>query len=397
MNTHYPSLNREQMHHENRLLGVDYCWQQKAADGLLWDMKLNTALPDCQVSHYLTLRVDGSEMNFGLDQGLLALCCNGLPQASSLPEELQLGFLIDTLEPILSRLFSPVSVSIDKQAYAEVEIEAEPGAAGVELPLLLSCESGQGLGLVKLPQSQAQFWLQAWQGSPANAALDNLPFLLRVICAQTQLSVTDLTRVEVDDLLFFDQVYNPQTGLKIQIDGAGSGLALYHKNQLKFSQTLEYNMPNDLQASDKSFTEESNYSDYSLSLTQEESGADMAGDQEGSDDVTATPATENSHSEKEQHDDEGETVQSPVMDDMADGSALDHINITLNFELAKAPITLAQLRRLGPGYSFDLGLDLKAPVSIMVQGKCLGRCELVEIDQRLGARVIEWQGNGVTK
>ncbi|WP_281561003.1 type III secretion system cytoplasmic ring protein SctQ [Thalassomonas sp. RHCl1] len=380
MNTCYPTLSREQIHHHNQLLGVDYCWQHQAADGGLWQMQLKTVLPDCQVSHYLLLHVDGSEMLFGLDQALLALCCQGLPQASRLPEELQLAFLTDTLEPILSRLFAPASVSIEKQAYAELEA----GTSWVDLPLLLSTSAGQGLGLVKLPWAQAQHYLQAWQGSPANSGLDDLPFWLRVICAQTQLSVADLTRIEVDDVLFFDQVYHPETGLKIQIDGAGNSLASYHKNQLKFSQTLEYNMPNDLQASDNSFTEESSYSDYSLSLTQEEGTAE----QEGAADEDMSPPEE---------DNQGVSPCSDSGVVHSDDNALDHINITLNFELAKAPITLAELKRLGPGYSFDLGLDLKAPVSIMVQGKCLGRCELVEIDQRLGARVVEWQGSGVAK
>ncbi|WDE02230.1 type III secretion system cytoplasmic ring protein SctQ [Thalassomonas actiniarum] len=385
MNTRYPTLSRKQIHHHNQLLGVNYCWQHQAPDGLLWQMQLKTALPDCQVSHYLTLRVDGSKMLFGFDQALLALCCQGVPAASRLPEELQLAFLNDTLKPILSRLFSPASVSIEKQAYAELE----PGATWVDFPLLLSTDAGQGLGVVKLAQTQAQSYLQAWQGAPAKSGLDDLPFWLRVICAQTQLSVTDLTRVEVDDVLFFDQVYQPQTGLKIQIDGAGNSLASYHKKQLKFSQPLEYNMPNDLQAGDNSFTEESSYSDYSLSLTQEEGTAEQE-----------SPADHISATEDMMPPEEANQGASPGSDSgvaHSDDNALDHINITLNFELAKAPITLAELKRLGPGYSFDLGLDLKAPVAIMVQGKCLGRCELVEIDQRLGARVIEWQGNGVAK
>ncbi|WDE08638.1 FliM/FliN family flagellar motor switch protein [Thalassomonas viridans] len=383
MNRSYPNLSREQLHHVNSLLGVDYRWQQKTPDGLLWQMQLSNSLPECQAVRYLALRVDGHEIWFGFDEHLLSLCCNGLPQAGRLPTEFQLGFLSTVLEPVLSRLFSPASVSIDKQAYADIKPVEE---AGVELSLLLGCETGHGLGLIKLPQAQSQPWLDAWQRQGNDADFDSLPFLLRVFCAQTQLSVSELARVEVDDILFLDQNHSQSAEFKVVIEGVGSTFAGYDKKQLTFSQALEYNMPNEPQFSDKIFTEADSYSDHGVSLGQEEREAENLADDDNL-------AQENQDVPVSEQSDQVQAEQSAAVG----GNALDHLTVTLNFELANAAITLAQLKRLGPGYSFDLGLDFKAPIAIMVQGKCLGRCEIIEVDQRLGARVVEWHEGGEKK
>lgn len=66
---------------------------------------------------------------------------------------------------------------------------------------------------------------------------------------------------------------------------------------------------------------------------------------------------------------------------------VDSVPVTLVFELGRTQLALGELRVLAPGYSFDLGKDLRAPVDIMANGRKIGTGELVQIDERIGVRV----------
>jgi type III secretion protein Q len=72
---------------------------------------------------------------------------------------------------------------------------------------------------------------------------------------------------------------------------------------------------------------------------------------------------------------------------VAEIADLDSVPVTLVFEIGRLRLPLGELRTLAPGFSFDLGRDLRAPVDILVGGRKIGTGELVQIDERLGVRV----------
>jgi len=69
------------------------------------------------------------------------------------------------------------------------------------------------------------------------------------------------------------------------------------------------------------------------------------------------------------------------------GNAADRIPVRLTFDLGERSMTVAELRELKPGYTFDLGRDLRRAVSIRAQGQLVGEGELVEIDGTLGVAI----------
>jgi type III secretion protein Q len=71
----------------------------------------------------------------------------------------------------------------------------------------------------------------------------------------------------------------------------------------------------------------------------------------------------------------------------AGGNAADRIPVRLTFDLGERSMTVAELRELKPGYTFDLGRDLRRAVSIRAQGQLVGEGELVEIDGTLGVAI----------
>lgn len=69
-------------------------------------------------------------------------------------------------------------------------------------------------------------------------------------------------------------------------------------------------------------------------------------------------------------------------------SNLEDLEIDVVFQLKEIKLTLGELSNLQPGYSFDMGLDLSAPVTLKANGLEIAKCQLVEIENRLGARIV---------
>lgn len=63
--------------------------------------------------------------------------------------------------------------------------------------------------------------------------------------------------------------------------------------------------------------------------------------------------------------------------------------IELTFDVGHQTITLEQLGQLQPGYVFELEQTVTKPVLIRANGKVIGGCELVNINDKLGIRLLE--------
>jgi len=77
---------------------------------------------------------------------------------------------------------------------------------------------------------------------------------------------------------------------------------------------------------------------------------------------------------------------------------LDAIPVRLTFDLGERALTLAELRRLQPGETFDLQRPLEGgPVMIRANGALVGTGELVEIDGRAGVAISTLGRVGATR
>ena len=60
--------------------------------------------------------------------------------------------------------------------------------------------------------------------------------------------------------------------------------------------------------------------------------------------------------------------------------------------MGRARILLGELKTIRPGYTFELNAPADVPAVIRVNGKAVGRGELLRIDDRVGVRIIEFMG-----
>ncbi|WP_142848232.1 type III secretion system cytoplasmic ring protein SctQ [Telmatospirillum sp. J64-1] len=72
--------------------------------------------------------------------------------------------------------------------------------------------------------------------------------------------------------------------------------------------------------------------------------------------------------------------------------SLDDVEIRLTFDIGHQTLTLAELQALAAGFTFDLGHDPRRAVNIRAGGKLVGRGELVQVDERIGVRVVTLSG-----
>ncbi|MCO7226991.1 FliM/FliN family flagellar motor switch protein [Pleionea sp. CnH1-48] len=84
----------------------------------------------------------------------------------------------------------------------------------------------------------------------------------------------------------------------------------------------------------------------------------------------------------------GETM-SDQTDVQAKTNDLSDIPLSVSFDVAEQSITLSELQQMRPGYTFMLDCDMKNLLKMRINGKLMGVCELVQVGDRVGARIIK--------
>lgn len=67
---------------------------------------------------------------------------------------------------------------------------------------------------------------------------------------------------------------------------------------------------------------------------------------------------------------------------------VDALDVTLTFSIGERTLTLGELQALAPGYVFELGRRDEGEVRVLSSGTEIARGEIVQIDERLGVRVL---------
>lgn len=98
---------------------------------------------------------------------------------------------------------------------------------------------------------------------------------------------------------------------------------------------------------------------------------------------------EHHHEEKKPHMEELDTEIVEVEVEAEESSSLGTTPITLTVEVAKVNMTLEKLLELQPGNFLELSVHPDQGVNLTVNGKKVGRAELVHLGEALGIRILE--------
>jgi type III secretion system YscQ/HrcQ family protein len=75
--------------------------------------------------------------------------------------------------------------------------------------------------------------------------------------------------------------------------------------------------------------------------------------------------------------------QEPLIQDTSE------IPIQLEFSIGKTSLSLAELKQIGKGYVFELDAGFDHPVTLLANGAVIGRGEIVDVDGRIGVRIVD--------
>lgn len=73
----------------------------------------------------------------------------------------------------------------------------------------------------------------------------------------------------------------------------------------------------------------------------------------------------------------------------------DTLEVQLAFTVGEKHLTLAELRAIKPGYSFEFDASIDAPIAVYANGHAIGKGELVQINERVGVRLTEFNDDAV--
>lgn len=79
-----------------------------------------------------------------------------------------------------------------------------------------------------------------------------------------------------------------------------------------------------------------------------------------------------------------------TMGDPATSASVNDLEIELTFVAGQTTLTVAELRGLAPGYTFELPLLAGEALTICANGRPVGKGELIEVGEHLGVRVTEF-------
>lgn len=85
--------------------------------------------------------------------------------------------------------------------------------------------------------------------------------------------------------------------------------------------------------------------------------------------------------------------QTPTQDGAPEATSLQDMTVRVVFEAARLDLPLAEIEKMRPGYVLDLVRPANLMVDLVVRGQCVGKAELVQVDNTLGARIVRLFGH----
>jgi flagellar motor switch protein FliN/FliY len=72
---------------------------------------------------------------------------------------------------------------------------------------------------------------------------------------------------------------------------------------------------------------------------------------------------------------------------------IEMLPLRLHVVLGEKEFSLAEIQSMGPGMIVEFEATRSEPVRLMVNGKVLGEGELVEVEGKLGVKVLRWRAS----
>lgn len=250
-----------------------------------------------------------------------------------LPDDLQLAVLTHAMTPSLLPISEQLGISWSLRELAATSEDQLSATLGMNIRLKdISTR-------IELPVDELLLTILSTIPAHHPRQLPDIPFWAALEMGHTQLPADTLTTIETGDIVFMDQHVkgqqvivriNQRTAFLGEVNGTGISILRGYQTMDEYGQEQE-----------------------------------------------VPPETMEERQEHDGH-------EMPADDTRVD---LNDLPVTLMFEVGQQQLTLAELQNMQAGYVFELDRPIQQPVNIRANGKLIGHCELVQIENRLGARI----------
>ena len=370
----------------NNLIGGFAGQLQSQINGQPCAISLAPVMATRQFDFEFQVTVDGLPVRIQTTRDLFAGMTIGgssLPDLlEQLPDDLRLGCASLAIERLLGDLRALVQkdMRLSRVSRSDHIPEGTP-CLGITFQSQTAAASGL---LVVNDQihnmiSNALDTAQATSGQPR--AADHLAMPLAVEVGHTILSDTRLRQLASGDIVLLDRSWlslNKQANSKhvfLRMSESSGFLAEISGSQVTLKQRVENGMSDEFD----------DFDDLDDDL-------DLGDDFDDDDDLGFTDAPAAQAAPEEM----APPVQAAPQQATPQAST-QHVNhqdvqglpVKLVFDIGNHELTVGEMGRLGPGYTFELNRNIASPVTMKANGKAFAECELVNINNQIGARITK--------
>ena len=285
---------------------------------------------------YLDVSVENTSVSIGLDEPLFAKIANSkldFKVAEKLPKELLLAVMTNSTDKIAADLSQALNIQV---MLSDVSLKQS-----IPHELALKCKFSDGLGYGYL--NATSMLLDTVEKLPKKEKKNNIgtvPFFVGLSVGRSILPMSVVETLRTGDVVFIQEIVDA--------------------NKILVRITSEFVFYAEI---------------YDNCVTVIQRASPM-NDQE----LPDLP------DEYDDEDEDEEEVRSTKRSSELDLSSM---KVELLFEVGQHKMTVSELQELRPGYIFELNRSIDKPVNIVANGKVIGICELVNVENRVGAKIIE--------
>lgn len=328
----------------------------------------------------LQLSIDGLPARVQVSRELFASVHMGSTSLadliSQLPDDLRLGCANVALEQLFAdlRRLLQRDVRLQRMGMSEHIAEGTP-CLGLQFHHGESAVSG-----VLVTNDQIRHQLQELishnRGTALTTAADDIAMPLSLEVGYTFMTDVRLQQLASGDIILMDRCwYQDGNQIFLRLSESDGYLGTLDESQItlkqRIKQSLERNMSDDFDDFDDDLDLGDDY-DFDLD-PEDDQLAQTAFTEEAETSPPAQPPAQA---------DTAQPVQQVTQRD------IQGLPVKLTFDIGQQELTIGDLGRLGPGYTFELNRDITAPVTMKANGKLFAECELVNVNNQLGARIV---------
>ncbi len=347
---------------------------QSQIHGTPWILSLTPFTHEQPFDFELQLNIDGIPARVQLSRELFRdIAIGSIPLSDlldQLPDDLRNGCTMMALEHLFADLGSVLQKEVRLQRISHCEHIAQGTSC-----LGLGFQSGErSVGGLLVMNDQLHNLLQGDMSTAMTPPADGIAMPLSIEVGHTVIADQRLQQLTTGDIVLMDRCwYRDKKHVLLRLSPHNGYLCSLEENKITLKQLTKQSL-------------ESGMSDDFDDFDDLDDDLDL-GDDFDTDDYTLDQPVAGTDQNAGPVEQPMSTPSSPPPQ-QADHKDILGLPVKLVFDIGHHELTVGDMGHIGPGYTFELNRDITSPVTMKANGKPFAECELVSINNQLGARIV---------